>query len=573
MSTPRPSAIPLESPSPARSRSLRSILWFGVALCLLLGIGSFAVVIHRVLSLTDDRAEARDRYYGAIENHDRQMIAILERDPEAEVRAKIARDSALSPTDLDALVGPLARIDRAVAAWELAPGPETLAAVRTNHDQVGQALRGRARATFEHYQRSVAITVGAGVVLIALGSIFAVAMVSWILRRTARPLEHLSRLASSNASFPAPEGIAGVREVDTLAWALHELDLAVRDREERLAEAHQEAVELSRFGEHVQQVVDESELHDALAGRLLAVSDAHAAVVLVRSGSQGRLAIARATAEGGDRIRLPILDEPMKCRAVRTLKPVMCDGGSATACKCELVPEAGSSLCEPMLAAGELVGVVTLQADWRGHFTDRMQKRVHASLGFGATALASLRLLAATRERALRDPLTGAYNRAFLTEYLNKQLAAASRRGVGVGVLAVDLDHFKRLNDTHGHAAGDRALIATVDAIQREVRSADAVVRHGGEELIVVLADSDLKGATEVAERIRRAIEEIAIETDQGSVPVRASLGVAAFPEHGHDQATLLAAADRALYQAKDLGRNRVIAADRRDSAAFGAQN
>jgi diguanylate cyclase (GGDEF)-like protein len=413
----------------------------------------------------------------------------------------------------------------------------------------------------------------AGIVLIVLGSVLSVTMVVWVLRRTAGPLEELSRLASSNASFPAPEGAAGVREVDTLAWALHELDLAVRDREERLAEAHLEAVELSRFGEHVQQVVEESELHDALTARLIAVSDAHAAVTLVRNAGHGRLEVARATAAAAEHIHLPILDEPSRCRAVRNLKPVMCDGGTPTACKCDLVPAAGSSLCEPMLAAGELVGVVTLQANWRAHFTDRIQKRVHASLGFGATALASLRLLAATRERALRDPLTGAYNRAFLTEFLNKQLSAAARRDVGLGVLAVDLDHFKRLNDTHGHAAGDRALIATVEAIQREVRTSDAVVRHGGEELIVVLVDTDLAGAGDAAERIRAAIEAISIDSELGPVAVRASLGVAVFPEHGHDQTSLLAAADRALYRAKDLGRNRVINAERRDSAALDAQN
>lgn len=462
VSAPRPSHLPLESPSPARARSLRSTLWFGLSLCLVLWIGAFAVALQ------------------------------------------------------DAI---------------------------------------------------------AGIVLIVLGTLLSVTMVAWVLRRTARPLEALSRLATANASFPAPEGGAGVREVDTLAWALHELDLAVRDREERLAEAHLEAVELSRFGEHVQQVVDESELHDALTHRMIAVSDAHAAVTLVKSGTTGRLEVARATAAAAEHVHLPILAEPTKCRAVRTLKPVMCDGGTATACKCDLVPAAGSSLCEPMLAAGELVGVVTLQANWRAHFTDRIRKRVHDSLGFGATALASLRLLAATRERALRDPLTGAYNRAFLTEFLNKQLAAAARRGVGLGVLAVDLDHFKRLNDTHGHAAGDRALIAAVEAIQREVRSSDAVVRHGGEEMIVVLVDTDLAGAGEAAERIRAAIEAITIESERGAVPVRASLGVAAFPDHGHDQSSLLAAADRALYRAKDLGRNRVISADRRDNAALDAQN
>lgn len=510
----------LDAPTAARSTSLRRILWFGLTVCLVLGIGSFGVVIDRLLALTDARAESRDRYTRAIESRQRLLAAMLEQE-----------------------------VERADA-------PAALHARIAVHRAVIDDLARRRSVVVEDHERRIRVTIGAAGALALLGTTFSVAMVVWVLRRTARPLEQLSRLALDGQAFPAPGDGVGVREVDTLAWALHELDLAVRDREERLAEAHTEAVELSRFGEHVQQIVDEAEFHDVLSRRLVAVSDAHATVTLVHA--QGRLHVSSSARE---RIDLPILAEPTRCRAVRTLRPVTADASSPTACRCPLVPAGGSYLCEPMIAASELVGVVNLQASWKAHFTERIQKRVRDSLGFGATALASLRLLASTRERALRDPLTGAYNRAFLAEYLGKHLAHAGRRGASLGVLAVDLDHFKRLNDTHGHAAGDRALIATVDAIQREVRSTDAVVRHGGEEIVVVLVDTDLGAATEVAERIRRGIAAIVLESDHGAVEIRASIGVAAFPEHGADQEALLAAADRALYQAKDAGRDRVIAA------------
>jgi diguanylate cyclase (GGDEF)-like protein len=105
---------------------------------------------------------------------------------------------------------------------------------------------------------------------------------------------------------------------------------------------------------------------------------------------------------------------------------------------------------------------------------------------------------------------------------------------------------------------GDRALVATVQAIQQEVRSSDAVVRWGGEELIVVLVETDAHGAGEVAERVRGAIADLRLFADDKRVPVRASIGVAAFPEHGRDQTTLVEAADRALYRAKAAGRNQV---------------
>jgi diguanylate cyclase (GGDEF)-like protein len=126
----------------------------------------------------------------------------------------------------------------------------------------------------------------------------------------------------------------------------------------------------------------------------------------------------------------------------------------------------------------------------------------------------------------------------------------------------VDLDHLKRLNDSFGHAVGDRALVAAVGALQRSVRSSDAVVRYGGEELAVVLVDTDVDGAVDAAERARRAIADVVLPTDKGPVGVRASIGVAAYPRHGADQAGLFAAADEALYRAKAQGRNRVVAAE-----------
>jgi diguanylate cyclase (GGDEF)-like protein len=336
---------------------------------------------------------------------------------------------------------------------------------------------------------------------------------------------------------------------------------SLRGANEQLALAHADAVVLSSFGEHVQQLTSEDELHATLAAHLRSrpvVGELH---TIMRNPSQSRLDLAVSTT-GIERTRLPILSDPMTCRAVRTLKPVSADAGSPTACRCDLVPAAGSHLCTPMLAAGELVGVVNLQAAKPGAFDDAERQRVQGFLGFASTALASIRLLAATRDRALRDPLTGAYNRAFLDEFLGKQLLLAERRHATLAVLMVDLDHFKRLNDSFGHAVGDRALVAAVGALQRSVRSSDAVVRYGGEELAVVLVDTDVDGAVDAAERARRAIADVVLPTDKGPVGVRASIGVAAYPRHGADQAGLFAAADEALYRAKAQGRDRVVAAE-----------
>jgi diguanylate cyclase (GGDEF)-like protein len=590
------------------SHSLRRVLWLGVGAGMIVAIVAFVGVTARILDLTDRRAEARGRYNTVTGAHKDRLAALFEEqvaqrayltlgDPQlleaydrgrrGEIDALGQIAANLEPADRATLAGKFEALEAAIHEWrEVEWRPRLLArqgqtsdqataslpaslrvvekafdTVRAAHAAVDHGLAAAADRTFRAYQRSLRIIVIGGVVLLALITVFMMMVVSWTLRRTVRPLEELVRAAAAGGEFPRPDAGTGIREVDALTQALFELDLTVRDREHRVATAHAEAVQLGRFGEHVQQMTDEDEMQSTLAAHLHVVSPATAVHTLMRNTSHARLDVAYSTSGPIERSRLPILSEPMKCRAVRTLQRVIDHDGSPTACRCPLVPAGGSYLCKPLLAAGDLIGVVNLQAD-AGGFDDDDIRRIRGIVGHGSTALASLRLLAATRDRALRDPLTGAYNRAFLDEYLGKQLAVAERADSELGMLLVDLDHFKRLNDTYGHQVGDRALVAAVTALQKTLRTSDAVVRYGGEELAVVLPGTSFDGALEAGERARRAIEDIALATEQGTVSVRASIGVSGFPRHGRDQATLIAAADRALYQAKATGRNRVVAAE-----------
>jgi diguanylate cyclase (GGDEF)-like protein len=129
----------------------------------------------------------------------------------------------------------------------------------------------------------------------------------------------------------------------------------------------------------------------------------------------------------------------------------------------------------------------------------------------------------------------------------------------------LDLDHFKRVNDKYGHQQGDRVLALVADVLREFSREIDAPARYGGEELAVILPQTDSAGAEQLAERIRAAIEELRVPRvdGQGSLRLRASFGVAAMPESAADKATLIAAADAALYRAKRAGRNRVERAER----------
>lgn len=162
-------------------------------------------------------------------------------------------------------------------------------------------------------------------------------------------------------------------------------------------------------------------------------------------------------------------------------------------------------------------------------------------------------------EMATRDALTGLYNRRETARLLDEELARAQRYGRSLSVLWIDLDHFKAINDQHGHAAGDKVLQCVSALLEESVRSVDAVGRFGGEEFVVILPEMGRSDAEEIAERLRRKADETSCPGDDGvEVDITISIGVAVYPEHGTSSAALCLVADQAMYRAKRAGRNRV---------------
>ncbi|WP_237154620.1 GGDEF domain-containing protein [Oryzibacter oryziterrae] len=167
------------------------------------------------------------------------------------------------------------------------------------------------------------------------------------------------------------------------------------------------------------------------------------------------------------------------------------------------------------------------------------------------------------RHQAITDPLTGVANRRRIWEVASRALDDAQRGSQPLSVLALDLDHFKLVNDTHGHAAGDQVLVAVAAAVSSALRSVDVLARVGGEEFAVLLPGTSLEGAQIVAERLKKAIAQISIACE-GNVHLRVttSIGVATAGRTTRTWDELIRKADRALYSAKQTGRNRVVAAE-----------
>jgi len=164
------------------------------------------------------------------------------------------------------------------------------------------------------------------------------------------------------------------------------------------------------------------------------------------------------------------------------------------------------------------------------------------------------------REQAISDPLTGLYNRRYLAELLPRELARAKRAAKPVALILIDIDHFKRVNDSFGHSAGDVVLVAIGALLKSKVRGGDVPCRYGGEEFAVVLPETDVNSAQRRAEDIRSAIGGLDVDyMDKPIGGITASLGIALFPDHAKDTDSLLRAADEALYAAKGAGRNRLM--------------
>lgn len=253
---------------------------------------------------------------------------------------------------------------------------------------------------------------------------------------------------------------------------------------------------------------------------------------------------------------------PDDCWALRRGRPHLVDDDARDVVCAHQARGGGAHLCCPIIAQGETAGVLCLHAASVAELTESAQRLAHSVAEQISLALANLRLQESLRVQSIRDPLTGLYNRRHMEPSLERELARARRQAEPVSILMCDLDHFKRFNDTYGHAAGDALLAEFGRLLKANCRAEDIPCRYGGEEFMLILPGTDAEVAQRRAEAICGAVRQLVVRhRDQALGPVSVSIGLAVYSQQGCTSADLQRQADAALYQAKQAGRDRVVLA------------
>jgi len=269
---------------------------------------------------------------------------------------------------------------------------------------------------------------------------------------------------------------------------------------------------------------------------------------------------------------------PDDCWAVRSGRVHRVDD-PASPLLCKHIPATGAPasgyLCVPLAAHGVSLGILHIRflcCATQGREAEELEAKQRLAVAIGenlALSLANLKLRETLQNQAIRDPLTGLYNRRYLEETMDRELHRSRRLKAPLGVVMMDLDHFKDFNDSFGHGAGDALLSALAHVITAGIRTEDIACRYGGEEFLLVLPGASLEITRERADNLRQAVKALQVKYHGRFLKsTTISLGIAIFPDQGHTAEEVITAADAALYRAKQAGRDRVEIATLQSPAA-----
>jgi diguanylate cyclase (GGDEF)-like protein/PAS domain S-box-containing protein len=359
-----------------------------------------------------------------------------------------------------------------------------------------------------------------------------------------------------------------VQDVTERVEAELQLQKANRELGEKVEELERRSQEinlLSEMGSRLQSCNEAADAYVEISNAAQLLFPKWEGALCVTSAS--RTAV-EAVAEWGKTGSGERVFSPEECWALRRGKTQSYRRGEKVApCRHIDLEHVTESLCVPLMAQGEALGILNLQIsdgqepqESAHRSSGEAQRRLAAVLAEQvALALGNLKLRETLKNQSICDPLTGLFNRRYMEESLEREFSRANRNKSTVAIVMMDLDHFKRFNDTFGHQAGDAVLRAFGDLLKKNTRGQDIACRYGGEEFALVLTDSTLAGAVQRAEIFRQQVKQLSVQyAGQLLGAVSLSMGVAAYPEHGTTMGDVMRASDQALYCAKREGRDRV---------------
>jgi diguanylate cyclase (GGDEF)-like protein len=217
-------------------------------------------------------------------------------------------------------------------------------------------------------------------------------------------------------------------------------------------------------------------------------------------------------------------------------------------------------ICIPMMLSGHVGGIlqIVLTEEEIEKYTD-IEQTAQLYLNQAAPVIEARQLMQSLKNTAMRDPMTGLYNRRFIEDYIENLTAGILRQKTNLGILMCDVDFFKQVNDNHGHDVGDQVIKGLAEILKKAVRTSDLAIRFGGEEFLILLPDTDPEGCLILAERIRLAMKENVFQTPQGPLKKTLSVGISVFPKDGKGFWECVKYSDIALYQAKEHGRDQSV--------------
>ncbi len=561
--------MPHSTPSLARLLTLHNQIKVGTFVLLLAFVGTafvFLTGLQQMLAIISWNAQAHEATQ-RLNAMDRKLLdETLKDKANALVRESLADDA----TRLDKLLSEptkshLTQFQSWLDNWHGA-ADDTVGKLR---GQVRDLLQTQAQLVAQKqaeaerlHQRLLITSLTLCALIVTLLLLFSGRLTRHITEPTQQMLVAMERVAMGEIAPKVEERHAD--EFGQLARAFNYMALKLSERQTR----NRELDKLYYFNTMLQTSESETEIHRALLQQMRALNLSQALILDWDKEFGGLIVMAalyplpEPDASGfNSNYQIPL------CRVVRAGREVVLpDLSEDMICtNCHFGQKHGSAYCVPIISGGKPIGALHMVSPHLDYWTVERQRFIKAFVDQSAAAINNLRLMDQLRGRALMDEQTQVHNRRYLDDYLRKQVAVADRQRRHLSVMMIDIDHFKRFNDTYGHEAGDVVLKQFAQTLKGALREGELIARYGGEEFTVVMHGTAREAMT-LAERLRRAVASLSFAqfTHNGEdVKITMSIGIAEFPSSGHTLEEILKAADVALYQAKNAGRNCVKVATR----------